>query len=83
MAYPHNSGSVLGIFLKFCTMKGANSWMKININGSYQKIFRGKWAILGMKMAHSHNSGSAVRIVLQFCTIKGTKRYMKILLVVF
>ena len=57
--------------------------MKININGSYQKNFRGKWAILGMKMAHSHNSGSAVRIVLQFCTIKGTKRYMKILLVVF
>ena len=29
MAYPHNSGSALRIFLKFCRMKGANRYMKI------------------------------------------------------
>ena len=29
MAHPHNSGSALRIFLKFCRMKGANRYMKI------------------------------------------------------
>ena len=29
MAHPHNSGSTLRIFLKFCRMKGANRYMKI------------------------------------------------------
>ena len=29
MAHPHNSGSVLRIFLKFCRIKGANRYMKI------------------------------------------------------
>ena len=29
MAHPHNSGSALKIFLKFCRMKGANRYMKI------------------------------------------------------
>ena len=29
MAHPHNSGMALGIFLKFCRMKGADSCMKI------------------------------------------------------
>ena len=42
------------------------------------KKYRGKWAILGMKMVCPHNSGSAVRIVLQFCTMKWVKRDMEI-----
>ena len=29
MEHPHNSGSNLGIYLKFCRMKGANRYMKI------------------------------------------------------
>ena len=29
MAHPHNYGSALRIFLKFCKMKGANRYMKI------------------------------------------------------
>ena len=29
MAHPHNSGSALRIFLKFCRMKGANRYMEI------------------------------------------------------
>ena len=29
IAHPHNSGSALRIFLKFCSMKGANRYMKI------------------------------------------------------
>ena len=29
MVHPHNSGSTLKIFLKFCRMKGANRCMKI------------------------------------------------------
>ena len=29
MAYPHNSGSALRIFLKFCRMKGANRYIKM------------------------------------------------------
>ena len=29
MAHPHNSGSPVRIFLKFCRMKEANSYMKI------------------------------------------------------
>ena len=28
MANPHNSGSALRIVLKFCTMKGADGYMK-------------------------------------------------------
>ena len=29
MAYPHNSGSALRIFLKFCRMQGVDRYMKI------------------------------------------------------
>ena len=29
MTHPHNSGSTLRIFLKFCTLKGANMQMEI------------------------------------------------------
>ena len=31
MAHPHNSGSTLRVFLKFCRMKGANRYMKISL----------------------------------------------------
>ena len=31
MAYPHNSGSALKIFLKFCRTKGAIRYMKISL----------------------------------------------------
>ena len=29
MAHPHNSGSALRVFFRFCRMKGANRYMKI------------------------------------------------------
>ena len=37
ISYPHSSGSVLRIFLKFCRMKEANRYMKILL-----AVFRGK-----------------------------------------
>ena len=47
MVHPHNSGSALRIFLKFCTVKGGNRLMKVTLmvftkknlfgaNGSFQ-----------------------------------------------
>ena len=47
MVHPHNSGSALRIFLKFCTGKGGNRLMKVTLmvftkknlfgaNGSFQ-----------------------------------------------
>ena len=42
MAHPHNSGMALGIFLKFCRMKGADSCMKILL-----VVFREKKTIWG------------------------------------
>ena len=37
-AHPHNSGSTLRIFLKFCTVKGADRYMEIMFgsNGSFK-----------------------------------------------
>ena len=29
LAYPHNSGSPLKIFVKFCTLKGSNMQMEV------------------------------------------------------
>ena len=63
MAHLHNSGSAVRIFFKFCTMKGANRYMKIILIIFSQKIvIWGKWTILGPKMVH-HKSGSALRIL--------------------
>ena len=31
MVHPHNSGSALRIFLKFCTVKGGNRLMKVTL----------------------------------------------------
>ena len=51
------------------------------INGFSGKIiFRGKRAILGLKMAHPHNLGSALMIFLKFCTMEGAKSYIEIIL---
>ena len=61
--HPYSSGSAGRIFLKFCTMKGANRLMKITLI-IFQKNNWGKWTILGQKILHPHNSGSAVRIFL-------------------
>ena len=37
MAHPHNSGSTLRSFLKFCGMKGANRYMKILLDVFQEK----------------------------------------------
>ena len=83
MAYPHNSGSTLRIFLKFCTMNRANSWIKVIIMVCTKKFVQNKWTILGPKMAYPHNSGSALRIFKKFSRMKGAVRYMKFSLVIF
>ena len=41
-----------------------------------KNVFRGKWVILGLKMARPYNFGYAPRIFLKFCTMKGAKRYI-------
>ena len=38
MAHPHNSGSALRIFLKFCRVKGANRYMKVLLVVFREKI---------------------------------------------
>ena len=82
MAHPHNSGSAVRMFLKFCTMKGANRCIEIILMAFPKKnLVWGKWTTWDPK--HPHNSGSTVRIVLQFCTMKGAKRDMEIILTVF
>ena len=48
MAQPHNSGSTGRIFLKFCTMKGADRYMRI-ILVIVQKNCLGKMDYLGSK----------------------------------
>ena len=48
--------------------------------GFLKKIFQGKQAILGPKMAHHYKFGFTLRI---FCTMKGVKRYTEIILEVF
>ena len=53
-------------------------------NGFSEKsLFRGKQAILGLKMVCPHNFGFAQRIFSKFCTMKGTKRYIEIIVMVF
>ena len=43
MVHPHNSGFVLRMFLKFCTMKRANSWMKLILTVfTKKKLFKAK-----------------------------------------
>ena len=83
MAHPHNSGLTLRIFLKFCTMKGANMFMDIILMGFPKKSCLVKMGHFRPKMARPHKSGSAVRIVLQCCTMKESKRDMEIILMVF
>ena len=39
MAQPHNSGSTGRIFLKFCTMKGADRYMRIILVIVQKKLF--------------------------------------------
>ena len=39
MAHPHNSGSALRIFLKFCRMKGANRYIKVLLVAFQEKKF--------------------------------------------
>ena len=77
MGHPHNFGSTVRIFCKFCTMKRANKYIKVIILVCIKKNFQDKWAILCPKMAHPDNSGSTLRVLLRFCRIKGANRYMK------
>ena len=62
MVHPHNSGSVVRIFLKFCSMKRAISEMKVTIIVCTKKKFSGQMGHLVPKMAYLHNSESALRI---------------------
>ena len=80
---PHNSGSAGRIFLKFCTMKGANRWVRV-ILIIFQKIFclgqMDHFGPNGPKMAHPHNSGLVWRIFKKFCIMKRANRQMKVLI---
>ena len=78
-----NSGSAPNIFLKVCTMKGANGYMEIILMAFPKKSCLGQMGHLRLKMACPHNSASTVRIVLQCCTMEGAKRDMGIILMVF
>ena len=63
MMHPHNSGSAVIIFLKFCTNENGQQVDESNNNGLYQKnVVQDKWANLGPKMAHPYNCGLALRI---------------------
>ena len=43
MTHPHNSGSALRIFKKFCRAKGANRYMKILLVVFQEKISFGQF----------------------------------------
>ena len=62
------------IFLKFYTMKGAKSYMKIILMVFPKNFSSGQ-------MMHGCNSGSAQRVFLKF--LKEAERYIKIILMVF
>ena len=76
MVHPHNFGSVLRIFLKFCTMQEAKRYIELMV--FLKKSHLGQMGYFGLKMAHCDNSGSTLSIFLKFCIMKGAKRYMKI-----
>ena len=48
-AHPHNFGSTVRIFLKFCTIKGANREMKVIIMVCTKKICSGQMDYFGPK----------------------------------
>ena len=83
MAHPHNSGSTLRIFLKFCTMKGAQRYMELILMVFQKNPHLGQMGHFGLKMARRHKSGSSLRMFLNFCIMKGAERYMKFSLIIF
>ena len=52
MAHAHNSGSAVRIFSKFCTMKGANRYIKIILMAFPKKSCFRQMDHLGPKMTH-------------------------------
>ena len=64
MAHPHNTGSALLIFKKFCRMKGAKRYMKILLVVFREKIHFGTiWSLIGL--IGSLNSQDMIRILKQ------------------
>ena len=80
IALVQNPGSILRIFLKFCTMKKAKKNMELILMVflKKKKSQLGQMDYFDLKMTCSHNSGSTLKIFLKFCKMKGVKRYMKI-----
>ena len=48
MTYPHNSGTALRIFLKFCRMKGTNRYMEILLVVFREKIHLGQFDLFSL-----------------------------------
>ena len=59
MAHPHNSGSAIRTFFKFCRMKGAHRYMKVLLVVFLEKISFGSiWyflAIFHCLIGHGRN----------------------------
>ena len=49
MTHPHNSGLALRMFLKFCQMKVANSYMKILFVVFREKIYLGQFDLFALR----------------------------------
>ena len=64
IAHPHNSGSTGRIFLKFCTMEGANRQMRIILIISKKKIFKAIGPFWAQKLWICWKN------IFSFCTMK-------------
>ena len=69
IAHPHNSGSTGRIFLKFCTMKGANPYIKM-ILVIFQKNLGGQMDHFGSKNGASSQLWIGCENFCKFCTKK-------------
>ena len=68
MAYPHNSGSALRIFLEFCRMKGADRYMKIVLVVLQEKSsFRAICGTEDYKLDWKNNVYSVVKLLPYIC----------------
>ena len=61
MVRPDNSESILRMFLKFCTVKGAKRHMDLHKRFCKKDFIEVEWFIVVSEMLHPQNCGSALK----------------------
>ena len=65
MEHPHNFGSALRMFLKFCTMKATNSYMEVILMVFLKNSHLGQMEHFGPENDAPENFGSTLRIFFE------------------